>query len=129
MVNLGSAPQDHGATTLDSQTQEHSMPGREQLVRWLRQVYATQQAELDCERCQSLLPAYVEHELDGNGQDFPLMRGHLDQCPDCADVYDGLRAVLELEAQGRLPQVDESLETFASDSEPSSAPEFVQSRF
>ncbi len=43
---------------------------------------------------------------------FPLAMAHFMQCPDCAEEYQALRHVALLEAQHRLPQVEESLNSF-----------------
>jgi hypothetical protein len=86
----------------------------ERFLHWLGQIYATTDSEPDCEQFHAILPAYVEIELAGDdpAERYPGMRAHLAQCPDCAEEHRGLRAILELEAQGRLPQVDESLAQF-----------------
>jgi hypothetical protein len=92
---------------------------RERILRWLEQVYATSEAEIDCARLQELLPAYVELAIaDGDGAEWAervaQVQAHLAQCPDCAEEYEGLRAVAALESQGRLPTADESLQKFES---------------
>jgi hypothetical protein len=87
---------------------------REQFFRWLDQIYATTEGEFDCERFQALLPAYVECEVGGQApaERYPGASAHLAQCPDCAEEYEGLRLVARLEAEGRLPQAEESLAAF-----------------
>jgi hypothetical protein len=86
----------------------------DQFLHWLGQIYGTTETELDCEQFQAILPAYVEHELAGSAPEerFAGVGPHLNQCPDCAEEYQGLRAVLELEAQGRLPRAEELLAQF-----------------
>jgi predicted anti-sigma-YlaC factor YlaD len=84
------------------------------LTQWLERIYATAENEIDCEQLQAALSAYVD--LDLAGQDpaarFPQVKAHLAQCPDCAEEYEGLRKVAELESKGRLPKAEDSLEQF-----------------
>jgi len=88
---------------------------RKDLIQWLEQIYATAEAEIDCEQLQAIVPAYVEFELAGGDPlaRFPQVLAHLVQCRDCGEEYEGLRNVADLEARGRLPQVEESLAQFA----------------
>jgi len=81
---------------------------------WLERIYNTAETEMDCEQLQAVLPAYVDFEIAGHepGTHFRQAKAHLVQCPDCAEEYEGLRKVAELESQGRLPEVEESLKQF-----------------
>jgi hypothetical protein len=88
---------------------------REQFLHWLNQVYSTHEAEMDCTRLQELLPAFVDFEVMGEPPPEGFMaevRAHLAQCPDCAEEYEGLLAVTRLEAEGRLPEIEDSLSGF-----------------
>lgn len=87
---------------------------RKGFARWLERIYVTAETEMDCEQLQAILPAYVEFEIAGGDPQarFPKAKAHLAQCPDCAEEYAGLRKVVDLEARGRLPQVEESLAQF-----------------
>ena len=88
---------------------------REQFFDWLERIYSTRDMEIDCERLQAFLPAYVEAEIGGGdlaGESLLPVRAHLAQCPDCAEEYQGLHAVASLEASGCLPQADEILSQF-----------------
>jgi predicted anti-sigma-YlaC factor YlaD len=84
------------------------------LTQWLERIYATAESEIDCEQLQAALPAYVDLELVGQdpAARFPQVKAHLAQCPDCAEEYEGLRKVAELESKGRLPKAEDSLEQF-----------------
>ncbi len=95
---------------------------RTHFLHWLNQIYATTEPEIDCDNLQALLPAYVDFEVAGDdpGNRLAQVKAHLAQCPNCAEEYQGLRAVAELEAQGRLPTVEESLAQF--ETEPTSEP-------
>ncbi|HEY4689438.1 MAG TPA: hypothetical protein VIK33_09010 [Anaerolineae bacterium] len=90
------------------------MLDRQHFIRWLEHIYATGEGEIDCEQLQAVLAVYVDEEIAGRdlGSRAAPIRAHLAQCPDCAEEYEGLRAVAELEARGRLPQVEESLAQF-----------------
>lgn len=92
-------------------------------LKWLHRIYATDDGELDCDHLQSILPAYVEFELAGNdpAARYPQAKAHLAQCPDCAEEYEGLRAVAVLEARGTLPHSEESLAKFGPEAAPESA--------
>jgi predicted anti-sigma-YlaC factor YlaD len=48
------------------------------------------------------------------------VRAHLAQCSACHDEYQGLLAVARLEAQGRLPEAEESLAQFEEEIESTS---------
>jgi hypothetical protein len=53
----------------------------------------------DCDACFADLDRYVELELAGAPADelVPGLRDHLAACPACAEEYDSLRALVELE--------------------------------
>lgn len=93
---------------------------RKQFVRWLDRIYSTCDTEIDCERLQAFLAAYADFEIAGDdpGAHLPQAKAHLAQCPDCAEEYEGLRRVAELEARGRLPPVEESLAKFGAETMP-----------
>lgn len=79
-----------------------------EFTNWINRVYATKDKELDCDLTQSLLPAYVEAELNGSVV-HPLaseIESHLLQCPDCTETYQGLRHLLKVEASGELTPTD-----------------------
>jgi predicted anti-sigma-YlaC factor YlaD len=81
---------------------------REQFTKWIKKVYATEDNELDCNQTQFYLPAFVEAEFSGN----PLpsqaheLEVHLNQCPDCKEVYLGLHFLLQVEANNELLEID-----------------------
>ncbi len=86
----------------------------------IERVYRTGENELDCQALQDLLPRYIEVEIAGGdaaGQ-FPGARAHLDQCPDCAEEYAGLRQVAKLEARGGLPEAEDLLAQFPEEPQP-----------
>jgi hypothetical protein len=86
----------------------------ERFARWLAHIYETATSEMDCSCLQFLLPAYVEQELGltshllADGQ-LAAVYTHLEHCPDCMEEYQGLREVVALESDGKLPEPDEIL--------------------
>ncbi len=87
---------------------------RTQLIQWLERTYATAETEMDCDHLQAILAALVEFEIAGGdlAADFPQTAAHLAQCPDCAEEYQALLQVAKIEAQRRLPTIEESLKKF-----------------
>jgi len=65
----------------------------------------TEDAGLSCEECWTLLPAYVEAELDGEPMParFPAIWHHLTVCDACSALYADLLEVALLEEAGQLP--------------------------
>lgn len=62
----------------------------------------------DCDRCQDLLPAYVEAEVDGrldrSDQEVHLAGHHLLLCPECGRLHARLLQVAWLLARDELPR-------------------------
>jgi len=74
---------------------------------FLRTVASTHDRELDCEEVNRILARYVEVEVSGGSGDdvaegVPL---HLSHCPHCAEMYETLRHLADLEAHDELPEV------------------------
>ena len=79
-------------------------------LEWLLRLAArTQEQELSCSDCFDVLPRYVDLEVAGAAPDteFPLFRQHLEQCAVCREEYETLRELTRLEAEGRLPSIDD----------------------
>jgi hypothetical protein len=94
-------------------------------VRWIRQIFQTEDAEIDCARLQDLLPIIVDAEVSGiimNGEDRQL-RLHLSHCPDCNDVYETVRRLASLTDNDRLPEAGELLAAFNLKPVPKPVPE------
>ncbi len=95
---------------------------RERLFQWIDRVYATGETEIDCNRLQALLPEYVEFQAASGGdaelaEKLAGVQAHLAQCPDCAEEYAGLLAVVKAARAGELPTPEASLEKFAEPGE------------
>lgn len=89
---------------------------KNQVVEWINRIFATEDVELDCLRAQELLPAYVDADLVGQLPDpgFAMVAVHLAQCPDCAEEYQALRAVVAIEAQADFVDTHELLTQLAA---------------
>ena len=63
----------------------------------VRGILSTGEDEIDCDQCFEKLDVFVELVLQGkNAQDvLPLVREHLDRCPDCREEFEALLAALK----------------------------------
>jgi hypothetical protein len=96
---------------------------REEFTQWIKQIFRTDEAEIGCDGLQQALPAFVDAEVErklGGAEPaaFAAIRTHLYQCPDCNDIYENLRQIAILSDSGRLPEVEEALETIVASDEP-----------
>lgn len=75
----------------------------------LRHIRETADDEISCTECFDLVPQYVDLEIAGQAADtaLPRLRPHLDRCGVCRDEYETLRDLARLEAEGRLPSIDD----------------------
>lgn len=62
----------------------------------LRLVGLTQQTEINCEQCLSLVAEFAERNLAGKSipEGLKLVEHHLSICPECEEEYELLRQVL-----------------------------------
>ena len=79
-----------------------------QASQWLVRIFATQELEIDCPTSADSLPQFVD--LVARGLDasrlLPRVWLHIQQCPNCRDVYECLHAILILEERADLPRPD-----------------------
>jgi hypothetical protein len=75
------------------------MTGRD-LDPTLKRLLGSNEPEIGCDECFEQLDRYIELQLAGARADdlVPGLRAHLVGCPACAEEYEGLRALLELES-------------------------------
>ena len=75
----------------------------------LRHIRETADEEISCTECFELVPPYVDLEVAGQdaAAALPRLRQHLDRCAVCREEYETLRELARLEAEGRLPSVDD----------------------
>jgi predicted anti-sigma-YlaC factor YlaD len=69
--------------------------------KWIRQIYATRDQEMDCEGFFQAIPQYIDSEIAGEDAalKFPEIQRHLDQCPRCKDLYIAVRDAARLEEE------------------------------
>lgn len=100
------------------------MSKQETLTQWLEKVLNTSSEELNYNDIQSLLPALAEAQVEDLYFSPTLARQMDDvfkQYPDLQEQYTTLVEVLELEAAGGLPTVDELLGEFEPEAIPFAA--------
>ncbi len=68
---------------------------------FLRVLEEVRLEDMSCTQAFSKLDEYVEKEFHGEdaARLMPLLREHLDMCPDCCDEYEGLLNMLEKSAK------------------------------
>ena len=82
-------------------------PGIEALARALLAAGDEAGSSADCDRCQVLLPAYVEAEMGGRldraDKEMRLASYHLLLCPECSRLHARLLQIAWLLARDELP--------------------------
>jgi predicted anti-sigma-YlaC factor YlaD len=73
----------------------------------IRQIYATQDQELDCEGFFEAIPKYVDAEVAGEEAKlrFPEVAHHLMQCPRCRELYRGVHDAALAESREEAEQL------------------------
>ena len=68
----------------------------QETVLGILRVLDTAEEEITCDDLYARLDEYVEREVDTKdaAQIMPVIREHLDQCPDCCEEYEALLDVL-----------------------------------
>ena len=69
----------------------------EAVLGFLRVLESAREEEVPCDEVFSRIDEYVEREVDKKdaAQLMPLVREHLDLCPECCEEYDALLDILE----------------------------------
>ena len=69
----------------------------EVVIKFLRILEKVRAEELSCGEMYARLDEFVETEVQSKdaGKITPLIREHLDMCPDCCEEYEALLTVLE----------------------------------
>lgn len=72
-------------------------PSNETVLGFLRVLEEVRTEELTCDEIFSKLDEYVERQADQKdaAQLMPLIREHLDICPECCEEYETLLRVIE----------------------------------
>lgn len=74
------------------------------LIHWIEAIFATQEHEIDCNQFQNHLPAFVEAELAATPLPHTaVLTTHLQHCPDCQEIYEGLRLVVSETTEPSAP--------------------------
>jgi hypothetical protein len=91
----------------NSRRQAYMKTEFDRLYGWLGNIYRTQPEEIDCSALYEALARFVDLRISGEdaARILPLVQQHLDQCPNCYDLYDALKAVAQKEVEGRLLEV------------------------
>ena len=69
----------------------------EAVLGFLHVLESVREEEVPCDEIYAKIDEYVEREVDKKdaAQLMPLVREHLDLCPDCCEEYEALLDVLE----------------------------------
>lgn len=88
----------------EQQTLQHRLPV--EVLHLVRAVVGVRDPALRCDECEDWLPSYVDAEMGGLTvvQIFPLVKRHLDLCPDCLEVYLEILTLALVEEAGQLPK-------------------------
>jgi hypothetical protein len=67
------------------------------MLGFLRVLEMEEKEDISCDELYTKLDEYVEREVDQKDAAYimPLMREHLDVCPDCCEEYEALLHVLQ----------------------------------
>lgn len=74
-------------------------PPTDRALKMLRMLENTQDIELSCDEVLDLLGVYAEMALRGEdvSESLPLVKHHLEMCPDCREEYEALMRILQQE--------------------------------
>lgn len=102
---------------------------KERFTRWIKQIHRTEKAEIECDRLQKLLPAFIDAEVTGAliAAEIVEIQIHLAQCSDCMGDYEGLRQIALLEINGELPEAATLLALLAPENTAVPQPKSVES--
>jgi hypothetical protein len=69
----------------------------EVIVKFMRILEGVREEEISCDEMFTRLDEFVETEVKSHDAEklMPLLREHLDMCPDCDEEYEALLTVLE----------------------------------
>lgn len=75
----------------------HGELPNETVLGFLRVLESVREEEIPCDEVFAKIDEYVEREVDKKdaAQLMPLVREHLDLCPECCEEYEALLDVLE----------------------------------
>jgi hypothetical protein len=89
--------------SLKHRTKARAKPGAvdpDRLKALVRAIMTTRPDEIGCDACMEQTDRFVEMTLAGKNarQAVPLVRDHLERCPDCREEFEALAAALSMMA-------------------------------
>ena len=93
---------------------------RAKFMMLLSRIYHTQEEEIDCATLYETIAQFVDLELSGEDAALllPLVHQHLDQCPNCHELYEALRLIAQMDAESKLAEVEPTPEWLFSQDGP-----------
>ena len=75
----------------------HEDPSNAAVLGFLQVLESVREEECSCDEIYTKIDEYVEREVDKKdaAELMPLVREHLDLCPECCEEYEALLDVLE----------------------------------
>jgi len=80
--------------------QQNGMNSPEAMAKILRKLEMTRDKEIPCDEVLAVLDQFAEIELRGEQAEriMPLVKHHMEMCPDCREEYEALMRILHAEA-------------------------------
>jgi hypothetical protein len=82
---------------IKSSFNHHEEPSNTAVLGFLHVLESVREEECSCDEIYTKIDQYVEREIDKKdaAELMPLIREHLDLCPECCEEYEALLDVLE----------------------------------
>jgi hypothetical protein len=82
---------------IKSSFNHHEEPSNAAVLGFLHVLESVREEECSCDEIYTKIDEYVEREVDKKdaAELMPLVREHLDLCPECCEEYEALLDVLE----------------------------------
>ena len=82
---------------IKSSFNHHEALPNDTVLGFLRVLESVREEDASCDEIYSKIDEYVEREVDKKdaAELMPLVREHLDLCPECCEEYDALLDILE----------------------------------
>ena len=74
-----------------------SINGQRETVLLLQKLHKTEEVELTCDEVFAMLDEYTEMAMKGENVAtlMPLVKQHLEMCPDCREEYEALERIIQ----------------------------------
>ena len=81
----------------------HEESSNEAVMGFLQVLESVREEECSCDKIYKKIDEYVEREVDKKdaAELMPLVREHLDLCPECCEEYEALLDILEKTAKSK----------------------------